>query len=121
MKITDEELQLLEELRHYGTPLDGTVLREARAARRGLKLTQTGNPVENSLYAKASGGMGVMASVAIENVSNRIIPIRAVRLEMPGLDADFHWLRRLTEKEVREYGGYVLPASGPAGFDPQWS
>jgi hypothetical protein len=118
MKITDEELQVLEELHHYGTPLDAAVLEEARAARRGLEITQTGNCAENALYAQTSGVMGIMASLEIKNVSKHVIPIRAVRLEMPGLDTDFHWLRRLSSKEVREHNGYVLPAAGPFGFDP---
>lgn len=118
MKITDEELQVLEELRHYGTPLDATVLRVARAARRGLEITQSGNIAENALYAQASGAMGVMASIAIENVSDRVLSIKPVRLKMPWPDADFRWLRRLFPREVQKYGGYVLPASGPCGFDP---
>ena len=59
-----------------------------------------------------------MMSVDIENVSDRVIRRGAVRLEMPWPAPDFHWLKRLSSKEVREYGGYVLSASGPCGFDP---
>jgi hypothetical protein len=118
MKIADEELQVLEELHHYGTPLDATVLQEARVARRGLEIVQTGNCVENAVYAEASGGLGIAVSVDIENVSERIIWLEAVRLNMPWPAADFHWLKRLSSKEVRECGGYVLSSWGPCGFDP---
>jgi hypothetical protein len=118
MKITDRELELLEELRQYGTPVDGTVLREARTARRGLDITQTGNCVEDVLYAQASGRIEVMARIAIENMSDRVVPIKEVRLEMPWPAPDFHWLKRLSSKQARKYGGYVLPACGPHGFDP---
>jgi hypothetical protein len=118
MKLTDEELQVLEELRHYGTPLDGTVLREARAARRGLEIMQTGNCAENTVYAPASGGTGILLSVSIKNVSGRVIRLTNVRLEMPRPDADFHWLKKPSSKEVRERGGYVLPGCGSCAFDP---
>src|ERR1700687_5491876 len=118
MKITGEELQVLEELHHFGTPLDGTVLQAARVARRGLEIMPSGNPVENIVYAPASGGVGIAASVDIENVSDRIIWLKAARLNIPWSNADFHWLRRISSKEARAYGGYVLPASGPCGFDP---
>jgi hypothetical protein len=118
MKITNEELRVLEELHHYGTPLDGTVLEEAKAACRGLEIFQTGNCTENVVFAQASGGVGIILSVDIENTSDRILRLEAVRLEMPWSAADFHWLRRPSSTEVRDWGGYVLAASGPCGFDP---
>ena len=55
MKITQKELQRLEELRRLGTPLDPTVLEEAKAVCQGLEIAQTGSLVESYLYARASG------------------------------------------------------------------
>jgi hypothetical protein len=118
MYITDQELELLEQLHHYGTPLDETVLREARAARRGLKIIQTGNCAENTVYATASGGLGILLSVSITNVSDRVIRPVNVRLALPMLDADFRWLKKPSSKELRERGGYVLSACGQCAFDP---
>jgi hypothetical protein len=117
MKITQEELQLLEELHRSGTFLDPTVLEEARAACQGLQITQTGNYLENVVYAQAAGGVGIMVSVEIENISNRIIRIDAIRLRMPWYQGDFHLLKKPSSKEVRERGDYVLSACGSCGFD----
>src|SRR3974390_2878739 len=118
MKITYEELQQLEELVREGTPLDEAVMEEARAACGGLKFIQTGPWVDNVVFAQPSGGVGIMVSVAIQNVSNRVIPLKEARLEMPWPDADFQWLKKPSSKEVREWGGYFLAASGPCRFDP---
>src|SRR6266852_3304299 len=118
MKFTDKELQVIEDLHLYGTPLDATFLEDAKAAWRGLEITQTGDCPENAIHAQPSGGIGLMVSIALENLSIRVISIRAVRLKIPGIDTDFHWLKRLSSKEVCEFGGYTLPASGPCEFDP---
>jgi hypothetical protein len=118
MKITDEELQVLEELRHYGTPLDGTVLQEARAARQSLEIMQTGNSNENIVYARSWGEIGLSMVVDIENTSDEIIHLKAACLKMPWPAPDFHWLDRPSAKELREYGGYTLAACGQHAFDP---
>ncbi len=118
MKITDEELQVIEELHHFGTPLDDAVLKEARAARKELRIVQAGQCYENVVYAQAMGGVGVMVAVLIGNVSNRIIPLTKVHLKMPWSGAGLHWLTKPSSKQVRDWGGYVLPTCGPCGFDP---
>jgi len=118
MKTRQKELKLFEELRFFGTPLDQMVLDEAKAACRGLEITQTGSSLENIVYARTSGGVGIMLSVCIENISDRTIRVAAVRLEMPWFDADFHWLKWPLPKEMRKWGGYVLPGCGACGFDP---
>jgi len=117
MKTGQKDLELFEQLLHWGTPLEPNVVEEARVACRGLKITQTGTCCESVVYAKASGDVGIMVSVAIENISDRIIRIDAIHLRMPWPDADLHWLKKPSAKEMREWGGYVLSASGPCGFD----
>jgi hypothetical protein len=117
MKTCQKDLELFEELLHWGTALEPTVVEEARVECRGLQITQSGNCWESVVYAKASGGVGIIVSVEIENISDRIIRVDAVRLEMPWPDADFHWLEKPSAKEMREWGGYVLSASGTCGYD----
>ena len=117
MSKTQQRLKLFEKLHRGGTPLDQKVLEEARAACRGLRITQTGNCIDSALYSQASGGVGIMLSVAIENISDRPIAVKSIHLKMPWPHADFHWLEKLSSRELRERG-YVLPACGACGFDP---
>ena len=107
---------LLEELRYWGTPLDQEVVEKARAARQELKITQTGTCAENVIYTTPSG-VEIMASVAITNNSTEAKKLKVARLSAPWLDADFEWLKKPCLKELRKWGGYVLPAVGPCGFD----
>jgi hypothetical protein len=121
MKITQREIELFEELRHWGTPLDPMVLRKVRAACRGLEITKSVNYWESIVYAQAAGGIGIMVSVDIENVSDRVIRIDAIGLRMPWFEGDFHWLKKLSSKEVRERGGYVLSPADRVGSTVLWS
>jgi hypothetical protein len=118
MKITERELRRLEELHEGGTFVDPTVLEEARAARRGLEIDQDPNWFQSLVLPKASGGVGIVVSLEMENVSDRIIRPKAARLQLPWPDADFHWLKKPSSKEVRERGGYVLAACGTHEFHP---
>lgn len=111
MKIDHQCFTQLEELSRWGVPLDGWILRRARETNRGLKITQTGNYVENALYATASGAMGVTIGVSIQNLSDRDIRVVELQLEMPWFDADFHWLQRCSSN------GYALEPLGPHPFD----
>ena len=117
MRWKAQELQLLEQLHDGGTPLDQRALSEARAACRGLEIISPEIPSENVIYTRASGDMGLMVSLDIENVSDRIIRIETIRLKMPWSDHNFTWLPKLSSRELRERGGYVLPACGTYGFD----
>jgi hypothetical protein len=118
MKITREELYSFEELHRWGTPLDATVLEEARAECRGLEVVQNPNWIESLVFPRASGGVDIMVSLEIVNVSNRVIPLKQAHLDMPWPDADFHWLKKPSSKEVREWGGYLPASFRSYGFDP---
>ena len=118
MKTSHNELQRYEELVHWGTSLDPMIVEKARAACRGLEITQSGGPLENVVYIETAGGFGIMLSVEIENISDKIICIDAIRLKMPWFDGDFCWQKKLSSKGLRERGGYVLSACGTCGFEP---
>ena len=113
-----QETALFEDLHRWGTPLDEGVLRNARLASQGLKITQFGAAPENIAYVKASGMMGIMLNMCIENVSDRIVKVDAIRLQLPWSDADFHWLQKQSPKVLNQWGGYVLSACGPYGINP---
>src|SRR5438874_6252732 len=117
MKTSHDELQRYEELLQWGTPLDAMLLEKAKAACRGLEIVQSGTPFENVIYSKAGIGSEIMLSVQIENISDTVIRIDAIRLKMPWFDDDFRWLKKLSSKDLRECAGYVLPACGQWGFD----
>lgn len=51
-------------------------------------------------------------------VSDRVIRLVNVRLEMATSDGDFHWLKKPSSQEVKERGGYVLAVGGPCAFGP---
>lgn len=70
------------------------------------------------IYVQTSGRAGVVLSLGIENVSNRIIRLAAVRLETPLANADFQCVQKPAASQARKFGGYVLPACGTCGFDP---
>lgn len=78
---------------------------------------QTGSCAENVVYARASGEAGILLSVSIKNVSGRVIRLVGFRLEIPVPHPDFHWLKEPSAEELRRWGGYVLAACGPYGFD----
>ena len=84
MRSRQEELKRFEELRLHGTPLDEAVFKNAKAASLGLEIMQSGDVVENLIYVKPAG-VGIMASLTIENVSDRIIRLAEIRLRMPWL------------------------------------
>ena len=117
MKNPENELQRFEELLHSGIPLDSVVLEKVRAACRGLEITQSGAPLESVVYIETAGGFSIMLSLEIENISDKIIRLDAIRLKMPWFDGDFRWLKKLSSRGLRQRGGYVLSACGPCGFD----
>jgi hypothetical protein len=118
MKLSQAELELFEELRHFGTPLDDTIFRRAKDSSQGLEITHSGSYVENVVHVPETGRVGVMIDLYVENISERIIKVSEIRLKMPWFDPDFHWLKRRPPKELNRWGGYVLSACGPCGFDP---
>lgn len=118
MKSRREETKLFEELQHLGTPLDETVLRSSRAASQGLEISQTGCGPENIAYVPVAGGVGIMLSLCIENVSNRTIRLSAIRLIMPWFDSEFSWLKKQSSKVLNPWGGYQLRGFGTYGLDP---
>jgi hypothetical protein len=113
---TQEQLKQFEELNHFGTPLDEWVLEHTKLTSRRLAITQTGNCLENVVYAQAWDGMSVMMSLELENISTKVVRIDAIRLEMPWPEADFQWFSKLSGRALRERG-YALPAPGPEGFE----
>jgi hypothetical protein len=117
MNMTQKDIRLFEELLRLGTPLDPTVLEEARARCQGIEITQTGSLVESGLYAQASGGVGIVVSLSIENISNRVITLESIQLKTPWPGADFSWLKKASPRELSKWGGYVIPGGGTCGFD----
>ena len=117
MKTNQDNATLLEELLYWGTPLDQEMVEAAMADRKGLEVIQTGSCVENTVFAKSSGGVEIITNVAIVNVSGHVEKLKAARLNSPWLDSDFAWLKKPVAEQSRKWGGYVLPALGPGGFD----
>jgi hypothetical protein len=118
VKSRREETKLFEELQHLGTPLDETVLRSSRAASQGLEISQTGCGAENLAHVPLAGGVGIMLSLCIENVSNRTVRLSAIRLKLPWFDPEFCWLKKQSPKVLDLWGGYQLLSFGTYGFDP---
>jgi hypothetical protein len=118
MEMTDEELRRLDELRRREIPLDAEVLRNMRAARKGLVIQQAGTIVENAVFESALGETGFMLSILIHNDSDRNTRLQGARLDIPWPVLNFRWLENPLRKIPREYT-YSHPSYGPGGFDPE--
>lgn len=116
--VIDEELRRLDELRRRGIPLDTEVLRNMRAACKGLVIRQAGTIAENAIFDSVFGETGFMLSIVIHNVSDRIIRPQGARLKIRWPQPHFRWLENPLAKVPREFT-YSHPSFGPAGFDPE--
>ena len=119
LAITQKRLKRLEKLLRFGTPLDPTIMREVRAACRGLQIAQTGTVAGNMIHARGFEGVSIIASVSIENETDEPMLLDIIRLRVPWLDGDYPLLEKLSEAEAAAYNGYRLSALGPYGFSPK--
>lgn len=117
MNSKQEEIKLLEELRQFGTPVDESILENLKTMSDALRIEQYGAQIENLIYLKPSGILGVTINLCIENISARNITIANVRLTMPWFNETFRWLPKQPPKVLNQWGGYVVPACGTYGFD----
>ena len=105
-----------EALRRGGIPLDDEVVKSVKAASRGLRLYQTGTPVDSNIFDLDSGGAGYILSIAIRNAADRVIRPVACRLKTPWGEARLRWLEDPLRRVPREYS-YSFPAGGLYGFE----
>jgi len=115
-KLTKDELKLMSKLRRKGIPLDGEVLLDLESRSRGPSIYQTGSAAENTVFDLDFGGSGYMLSLAIDNVSDRIIHLREFRLSVPWPEPEFKWLKDPFRKSPREFM-YSFPPPRTAGFE----
>jgi hypothetical protein len=117
MKTNQKDLQRFEELCRCGTLLDRTVLEDAKAECRGLRITSVGTAADNVIYS-CNSGVNTMLDLVIENISERTIRVSAFALELPWHNADFELLKKWSRTELNTRDGYVLPLFGPHGIHP---
>ena len=115
-KLSAQEILLTSQLSGAGIPLDEEALEDMQAACRGLSMFQTGTICETRIFDLDSGGMALMASLAICNDSRRNVWLQEFRVDIPWWEPHFQWLEDPARKAPREFA-YSFPPLGPTGFE----
>jgi hypothetical protein len=107
-----EICEKLLELQTWGVPVELQYVMDMNAANPTLALAQTGNAVDNILFATRSGRVELIASLAISNISKCDILVSEIHLGLPFFIPDFNLIPIPTRAASQ-----ALPAIGPCPFE----